>query len=99
MTDSKTQYPPSYSQRLIEHFKQAGNDKFTFEDVQSLIQEFGQLEFKKRKANSDTLNFGKYRGRKVKDVSMFDKPYLQWLVKQKWLDEKPMVKTEILKCL
>ena len=33
----------------------------------------------------ETLNYGKYKGRSIAEVSVFDLPYLRWLVKQSFV--------------
>lgn len=34
------------------------------------------------------LPFGKYRGKKISEIAEFDSKYLEWVVKQSWLDDK-----------
>lgn len=33
----------------------------------------------------ETLNYGKYKGRSIAEVGIFDQPYLRWLVKQSFV--------------
>lgn len=41
------------------------------------------------------INFGKYKGKTVAEVSQFDKKYLDWLVRQNWCFDD--IKEEIQK--
>ena len=43
----------------------------------------------------DTLNYGKYKGRSILEVSIFDKPYLRWMVKQSFVVSNPALVTAI----
>ena len=43
--------------------------------------------------------FGKYKGREVSAVALFDRPYLAWLLKQDWLkDSLRQAIEEALRC-
>jgi uncharacterized protein (DUF3820 family) len=39
-----------------------------------------------------TFSFGKYKGASLKDVLGFDRPYLEWLLKEKFMPEGALQK-------
>jgi uncharacterized protein (DUF3820 family) len=41
---------------------------------------------------TEVLKFGKYKGKLLAEVASFDAPYLMWVEKQSWLDEKLRLK-------
>ena len=91
------QRPLSYSQRLINHFKEDGKASYDIEDLEEMINEFSLKEYEKRKEKTDEMPFGKYRYRKIKDVGEFDNQYLKWLVRQDMMTNYEDLKIEINK--
>ena len=91
------QRPLSYSQRLINHFKEDGKESYSIEDIEEVINQFSKMEYNKKKEKTDEMPFGKYKFRKVKDVASFDKQYLKWLVKQSMMTNYEDLKNEINK--
>lgn len=90
----------SYIDRLIIELE---NDYFynkteaTMEDFIKALKDFEQKEFQKRKSDASRMPFGKYKNKIVKDVAIFDKPYLEWLYKQDMLNKFEELKIEINK--
>ncbi len=52
-------------------------------------------EYFNSKKSSKKIQFGKYKGKTVNDISLIDEKYLKWLVKQNWCFED--IKSEIKK--
>lgn len=91
--------PLSYSQRLINSFKEDNKENYNIEDIEKLINDFSKLEYEKKKEKTDEMPFGKYKYKKVEDVAKFDKQYLKWLVKQSMMDNWEELKEEIKKVI
>lgn len=89
----------SYSQRLIDYFKEHDSDNFDIETIEKIINDFSKQEYEKKKEKSDEMPFGKYKFRKVEEVAKFDKQYLKWLIKQDMLENWTELKNEINKFL
>jgi cellobiose-specific phosphotransferase system component IIB len=93
----------SYTEKLIEFI----NDSEVSQDLKAasiaLVKMFRTKmseEYKLEKEQKsteviDTLNYGKYKGRSIAEVSIFDKPYLRWLVKQSFVVSNPPLVTAI----
>jgi hypothetical protein len=94
---SNDERPLSYSKRLINRFKEDNKETYNLTQIEWLINDFSLKEYEKKKEKSDEMPFGKYKFRKVSDVSNFDKQYLKWLVKQDMLDNWSELKEEINK--
>ena len=77
MSETKT-----YSQRLVQFFKDSGNESFEMKDIEDLVKAFGKLEFERRKIDADKMPFGKYKGKLLSKVAFFDPQYLEWVSKQ-----------------
>ena len=91
MTDN--QQPVSYTDRLLEYLESKQSD-FTIDELRDYLNGFRELEQKKKQERADIVPVGKYRYKKVKDVANFDKQYLQWMLKQSWIDKYPAFVTE-----
>lgn len=91
------QRPLSYSQRLINHFKEDGKASYDIEDLEEMINEFSLKEYEKRKEKTDEMPFGKYKYKKVEEVAKFDNQYLKWLVRQDMMTNYEDLKIEINK--
>ena len=89
-----TTTPKSYTDRLCECFE--GGEEYTSDTIINIIKSFQRTEFDKKKSESTKMPFGKYKGKNVIDIAGFDKPHLEWLLKQGFMDEKfPELKTNI----
>ncbi len=55
-----------------------------------------ELDEELSRVNSCVIPFGKYKGKTVKDVKEFDMKYLQWLVKQEYMNKFEDLKKEII---
>ncbi len=87
----------SYTSRLIERLQTINTPVATI----NAIKDFAIAEYdakqKKEADNAGTMNFGKYKGKKLVDISKLDKPYMQWLSKNcKYLT---LTNQELLKTL
>jgi uncharacterized protein (DUF3820 family) len=87
--------PLSYSQRLINSFKEDEKDTYNLTQIEWIINQFSKLEYEKRKAITDEMPFGKYKFKKVVEVAKFDKPYLKWLVRQEMMNKYEELKLVI----
>ena len=87
--------PMSYSQRLINSFKEDDKDTYNLTQIEWMINQFSKLEYEKRKEKTDEMPFGKYKFKKVADVAKFDKQYLKWLVRQDMMKNYEELKVEI----
>ena len=86
MTDN--QEPTSYTNRLLEYLGNKG-DTFTIDELREYLDEFKEIEQKKKQERADIMPTGKYKYKKVKDVANFDMQYIQWMLKQSWIDKYP----------
>jgi uncharacterized protein (DUF3820 family) len=73
---------------MIEFLQEKKISKKTLD----LISEFALNESTKREAereaNKGIINFGKYKGKKLTEISKLDKPYIMWLQKNnKYLNQ------------
>ena len=91
--------PLSYSKRLFNYIKEDGDESYSIDEIEKMINQFSKLEYEKKKEKTDEMPFGKYKFRKVKDVASFDKQYLKWLVKQTMMDNWEELKNEIMKVI
>ncbi len=94
MTDN--QQPLSYTDRLLEYLE-SKQDNFTIDELRDYMGGFRELEQQKKAERADIVPVGKYKYKKVKDVANFDKQYLQWMLKQSWIDKYPGFVTECKK--
>lgn len=83
----------SYTQRICNLFTEDAYDK---EEIIEIINKFSDSENTKRMNESSKMTFGKYRGKLVKDVAVFDKQYLNWLSTQEVLKKFPSLKANIM---
>jgi hypothetical protein len=91
--------PLSYSKRLFNYIKEDGDESYSIDEIEKMINQFSKLEYEKKKEKTNEMPFGKYRFRKVKDVASFDKQYLKWLLLQKMMDNWEELKNEIMKVI
>jgi hypothetical protein len=98
---TQEQKPLSYSQRLINEFKEKQekhkHQTYNLSQIESIINQFSKLEYEKRKKKTDEMPFGKYKHKKVSDVAKFDKQYLKWLSRQDMMNKYTELKDEINK--
>lgn len=80
---------------MLEHFNNTGKDVFNLKDISELIEEFSQRHQEMKKAISDKITFGKYKGKTIQQLLHFDKQYLTWLVKQTFMDEYSALRDNI----
>ena len=82
--------PPttSYTDRLVD-FLDGKGDSFTIDELRTLINEFKDIEQKKKQERIDIVPVGKYKYKKVKEVANFDREYLRWMLRQSWIDKYP----------
>ena len=89
MTTTHDQQPvTSYTDRLLD-FLDGKGDEFTLDELRTLVNEFKDIEQKKKTERSDIVPVGRYKYKAVNDVANFDKQYLQWMLKQSWIDKYP----------
>ena len=93
MTTTENQQPLSYTDRLLEYLE-SKQDNFTIDEIREYLNGFRELEQQKKAERADIVPVGKYKFKKVKDVANFDKQYLQWMLKQSWIDKYPGFVTE-----
>jgi uncharacterized protein (DUF3820 family) len=90
--------PPSYTDRLIDYVQSSGVSPDIVSASVALIKSFRQQvaeEYKNRQpekkveTDPNKINYGKYNGRTVQEVVVFDKPYLLWLTRQTFMLKNP----------
>ena len=86
----------SYTDRLLEYLE-SKQDHFTIDELRDYLNGFRELERQKKAERADIVPVGKYRYKRVSDVAAFDKQYLQWMLKQSWIDKYPGFVTECRK--
>ena len=88
------EHPPSYTDRLIEFIQNSGVSSDVSNASIALIKTFRQQvaeDYKakqperKTEANPRKITYGKYNGRTIDEVAIFDKPYLVWLARQSFM--------------
>jgi hypothetical protein len=92
-TPINDQQPTSYTDRLLEYLE-SKQDHFTIDELREYLNGFKQQEYEKKLERADIVPVGKYRYKKVKEVAAFDKQYIQWMLKQSWIDKYPAFITE-----
>ena len=75
------QKPPSYTQQLKDHLTEQKVPKKYIDMISTFALEYSTKMEQEKKANEGILNFGKYKGKHIKDVVTLDMPYVQWLQK------------------
>jgi len=90
---------PSYSERLLTHIEATKQETYSFADIKRLFKEFGTIQYEEMKKTANVFRRGKYKDRTVQDVLTFDRPYLEWLVKQSWMDNQKLLKVCIINAL
>ena len=78
----------TYTMRMCLQFENSLVLKYSGAQVREMIQDFSLAEFNQKKANSSKFSFGKYKGKSVASVALFDKPYLLWLIDQEMMNDK-----------
>lgn len=79
---------PSYLDRLFKHLESTNKNKFHLLDLKTEFKKFQTADYEERKNNNITFTFGKYKGRKISEVILFDQQYIIWLKKQNQILEK-----------
>ena len=88
--DKMTENKKSYTEKLIEFIESTEVSSDLKSASIALIRMYRskcaeEYKLEKETQNNqvvETLNYGKYKGRSISEVAIFDKPYLRWLVKQ-----------------
>ena len=101
-SDSDSERPKaSYTDRLILYLSKNLEDGIDLKPIETQIKKFSRKEARKinkqEQAEINTLYFGKYKGRAIKEVYSFDAGYLLWLKKQNFI--KPNLKSAIDKVI
>jgi uncharacterized protein (DUF3820 family) len=73
----------------FEDFLKDREDK---EELLELFKAFEEEEKKRDLARADIMPVGKYKGKSIKSVAGFDRPYILWLLKQDWINKYPAQK-------
>lgn len=87
----------SYMDRLIQEFTNSKKTSFKTNEIVKMIEDFRTEQNNIKKEKIDILPIGKYKYKKIVDVAKFDRPYLQWMSKQSWMENYPNTKSEISK--
>jgi len=92
------EHPPSYTDRLIDYVQNSGVSPDISSASIALIKAFrlqvaeeykNRQPEKKVETDPNKINYGKYNGRTVQEVAVFDKPYLLWLTRQSFMTKNP----------
>ena len=92
------EHPPSYTDRLIDYIQISGVSSDIVNSSIALIRAFRQQvaeDYKNRGAEQkqevdpNKITYGKYSGRLLQDVAVFDKPYLLWVSRQSFITKYP----------
>jgi uncharacterized protein (DUF3820 family) len=78
----------------FEDFLKDREDK---EELLELFKAFEDEEKKRDLAKADIMPVGKYKGKSIKSVAGFDRPYILWLLKQDWINKYPAQKEQMQK--
>jgi uncharacterized protein (DUF3820 family) len=90
--------PPSYTDRLIDYVQNSGVSSDIVSASIALIRSFRQQvadEYKIKQTEKKTetdprrMTYGKYNGRTIDEIAVFDKPYLVWISKQSFMESRP----------
>ena len=71
----------SYTSRLIERLQTLNTPVVTINAIKDFAIEAYDEKQKKEAENAGSMNFGKYKGKKLEDIAKLDMPYMQWLTK------------------
>jgi len=91
MSDVKKSYTTLLIESLEENIKDIDNK------IIEHIKKFSKDYAEKMKKQKDIIKFGKYKGRKIKDIVSWDPKYCEFLLKQSYVSSD--VKDEINKYL
>lgn len=93
------EHPPSYTDRLIDYIQTSGVSSDIVNSSIALIKAFRQQvaeDYKnrggaeqKQEVDPNKITYGKYSGRLIQDVAVFDKPYLLWVSRQSFITKYP----------
>jgi len=95
---SDVQPQTTYKERLHQFFIEAG-EKFTLEEVLENLDLFAEKEKERKRKQFDKMPVGKYKYKLIKDVCKFDKKYIEWSVKQSFMEAYPECLDEMKKYL
>jgi len=70
----------TYTAKIINLFN--ADDEYDGSEVIKMINKFADSETNKRQQETEKMPFGKFRGKLIKEILVFDKQYLQWIVRQ-----------------
>ncbi len=71
----------SYTARLIERLESLHTPIATINAIKDFAIEAHDAKVQKETAEAGTINFGKYKGKKLEDIAKLDMPYMKWLAK------------------
>ena len=98
MADQEEQPKQTYAERLVAYIQEHKDEELT-EDllfrVTALITDFAKANADKNRADHSKMPFGKFKGKSLKSIAAFDKPYLRWLSKQEMMDNFPELSQNI----
>ena len=87
--------------RILKSMEKLNN----YSEIEVIITDFF-IEFEKLSENrikekgpKDMIPFGKYKGKTISEVSAFDKPYLQWVLRQAWFEKFEDLKILVIKAV
>jgi hypothetical protein len=73
----------SYTAKLIEKLESVGTPAATIQTIKDFAIEQYDERKKHEELTAGTVTFGKYKGKKFEDIVKLDKPYLQWMAKNR----------------
>jgi uncharacterized protein (DUF3820 family) len=71
----------SYTSRLIERLESLHTPIATINAIKDFAIEAYDAKVLKEITEAGTINFGKYKGKKLEDIAKLDMPYMKWLAK------------------
>jgi len=77
---------------LREEFKDSKQQTFTLDDILEIID---RVEEEEKERLKDTLPFGKYKGKKLDAIAVFDVEYLQWATEQPFYKKFPDIHDKV----
>ena len=82
----------TYTDKLIKYICEnlEDDEDISMDEIVQHIKTFSNKMSKKMKNNAEsveTIYFGKYKGKKIKEIATFDKSYLLWLKRQSFVKD------------
>jgi uncharacterized protein (DUF3820 family) len=90
MSDTK---PDTPYHRFVEFVNDEPDAMRLIDNYRRFMESEAELQSKK----ADLMPIGKYKNKKIKDVAIIDKPYIQWLLRQQFIERYPMQKEVMMK--